>query len=198
MGSFAIEQKGFGVRSVEKTKCNDLALQKILRGSSLTGQRVFDVMRAVDFIKSQKDLDSSRIACMGHSTGGTVSFYAACLDPRISMAITSCSFCTFQDSWLKHPHCACGYIPNIASLGDMPDLAGLIAPRKLLIVAGEKDHLADIKGVKKAFKRSCTFFKNAGCTNHIQMVTGKGGHDFFPEAAWPRINRMSGLTRSLG
>jgi pimeloyl-ACP methyl ester carboxylesterase len=92
-------------------------------------------MRAIDFLATQPDLDMGRIGCMGNSMGGTVSFYAARVDPRIRLVVVSCSFCTFADSWLSRPHCVCGYLPGILQAADTPDLAGLIAPRHLLIVA---------------------------------------------------------------
>ena len=188
--ALVIEQRGFGERSERNATCNDTALRALHRGRPLTGQRVFDVMRAIDFIGTHRGLDASRIACVGNSTGGTVSFYAACVEPRIKLAVVSCSFCTFEDSWLSLPHCACGYLPGVMQAADMPDLAGLIAPRKLLIVAGKKDHLARFEGVEAGFRRAREIFAAAGSPNHVRLVAGDGGHQFYPELAWPAVQEM--------
>jgi dienelactone hydrolase len=188
--ALVIEQRGFGERVVRNSSCNDAALRALHRGRPLTGQRVFDVMRAIDFIVTQRGLDASRIACVGNSTGGTVSFYAACVDPRITLAVVSCSFCTFEDSWLSLPHCACGYLPGVMQAADMPDLAGLIAPRKFLIVAGKKDNLARFEGVEAGYRRAREIFTAAGAADNVRLVAGEGGHQFYPELAWPAVQEM--------
>ena len=185
--ALAIEQRAFGLRAEKAASCADVALRSLHRGRPLTGQRVLDVIRAVDFIATQPDLDSSRIGCMGNSMGGTVSFYAACVEPRICLAVVSCSFCTFADSWLSQPHCACGYLPGIVTVADMPDLAGLIAPRRLLIVAGKRDALARFEGVEEGFRRAQMVFAAAGCRDRVQLLAADGGHQFYPELAWPAV-----------
>jgi hypothetical protein len=111
------------------------------------------------------------------------------MDPRIKFAIVSCAFCTFEDSWLSLPHCACGYLPGIMTVADMPDIGGLIAPRRLLIVAGKKDPLARFSGVEKGVQRMREVFAASGHESHVQMVAGEGGHQFYPEIAWPVIQR---------
>src|SRR5690606_4733799 len=160
--ALVIEQRGFGERAEAGLRCNDAALRALHHGRPLTGQRVLDVMRAIDFAATQPDLDPRRVACMGNSTGGTVSFYAACVDPRIMLAVVSCSFCTYEDSWLSLPHCSCGYLPGIMQVADMPDLAGLIAPQRLLVVAGKTDPLARFEGVQEGFERTRAIFAAAG------------------------------------
>lgn len=191
--ALVIEQRGFGVRAVPGASCNDVALRALHCGRSLTGQRVFDVHRAIDFIATQPDLDRTRVGCMGNSTGGTVSFYAACVEPRLALAVVSCSFCTFADSWLSLPHCACGYLPGIVPVADMPDLAGLIAPRRLLIVAGRQDNLARFAGVERGYGRAREIFAAAGAADRIRLVAGEGGHQFYPELAWPAVAEMMNL-----
>lgn len=190
--ALVIEQRGFGQRAAGRTACNDLALHALHQGRPLTGQRVLDVMRALDFAATQPDLDPTRLACIGNSTGGTVSFYAACIDERLAIAVVSCSFCTFADSWLALPHCACGYLPGILQYADMPDLAGLIAPRRLLIVAGKQDHLARFSGVEQGVAHARQIFTAARAPGHLRLVAGEGGHQFFPDLAWPVIAELAG------
>lgn len=194
--ALAIEQRAFGVRAKPGVRCNDAALHALHHGWPLAGQRVFDVTRAIDFIATRPELDAARIGCMGNSSGGTVSFYAACVEPRISIAVVSCSFCTFEDSWLSLPHCACGYLPGIGAVADMPELAGLIAPRRLLLVAGREDPLARIEGVEAGYRHARELFAAQGAAQSLRLVVGDGGHHFFPELAWPVIQEMAAtLTR---
>ena len=138
-----------------------------------------------------RDHPDGILACMGNSAGGTVTFYAACVDERISLAVVSCSFCSYAQSWMKHHHCACGYLPGILNYADMGDLGGLIAPRRFIIVAGKEDPLADISGVQVAFNRSREVFKAMGCEQNASLLIGDGGHQFYPKLAWPEIAKAS-------
>ncbi|MEW6355107.1 MAG: alpha/beta hydrolase family protein [Planctomycetota bacterium] len=188
--ALAIEQRSFGERHGARPGCADDALHALILGKTLTGERVFDVMRAIDFIAAQPDLDATRIGCMGNSAGGTVTFYAACVDRRIRLAVVSCSFCAYAYSWMKHPHCACGYLPGILQYADMSDLAGLIAPRHLMVVAGEHDEIAPAASVRRAFRQVARIFRAVGCARHASLLVGEGGHRFYPELAWPKITQI--------
>jgi hypothetical protein len=179
------EQAGFGERAHPDVECHDLALRQLLRGESLLGQRVADVLRGVDVIAVQDELDERRVGILGHSSGGTTGFFAGALDERIGLVVCSCSFCTYERSWLSEPHCACGYVPGILELGDMSDLAGLIAPRGLVVVAGQRDDLADVDGVREGYDRARKYYGEY--TDRLQLVVGDGGHRFYPDAAWPIV-----------
>ena len=188
--ALVIEQRAFGERAEEGISCNNRSLCDLLKGQPLTGQRVLDVMRAVDFIESQTDLDAERIGCMGNSAGGTVAFYAACVEPRIRLAVVSCSFGTFESTWLYKQHCACGYLPGLLKVADMPDLAGLIAPRHLMIVAGKQDYLARFDGVQQGYQIAQQCFAASGHPDRVTLLAAEGGHQFYPELAWPAIQKI--------
>ncbi len=192
--ALVIELKGFGERAEDNLSCNDLSLRELMQGTPMLGHRTADVSLAIDFIESQPLLDAGRIACMGNSSGGTTAYFASCLDERISLAVVSCSFATYGSSWLKHPHCACGYIPGIMKVGDMPDFASLIAPRKLIIIAGQKDPIADIEGVREGVDIAKKSFKEKQASENLVFLEGTEGHKFYPELAWPEINKSRSLT----
>ena len=188
--ALAIEQRGFGEQAVAGINCNDLSLRELLRGRPMLGQRVFDVMRGIDFIETQDDLDANLVASMGNSGGGTTSYFAAAVDERIKLAVVSCSFSTYERSWLQHPHCACGYLPGLLEVADMPELAELIAPRHLMIVAGQEDYLADIEGVREGFATAQALYERHDAVDHVTLLEGEGGHQFYPDLAWPKITEV--------
>lgn len=161
----------------------------LLLGRTAIGERVWDVMRLIDLIESRfSQYDTKNLLCFGNSGGGTTTFYAACLDERIRCAMPSCSFCTFQDSIVDIRHCACNYIPGIAHYFDMGDLAGLIAPRKLIVVHGDQDEIFPDFAVRKAFSQAEELFKKFG--GHAVLVTGEGGHRFYADAAWKAVHQI--------
>ncbi len=188
--ALAIEQRGFGEKATEGATCNDVSLRELMKGRPMLGQRVFDIMRGIDFIETQPDLDAQLIGSLGNSGGGTATYFAAAVDERIKLAVVSCSFSTYERSWLKHPHCACGYLPGLLEVADMPDLAELIAPRRLIIVAGQEDYLADIEGVRAGFATAQTFYAQHQASENITLLEGDGGHQFYPDLAWPAIDQF--------
>ncbi len=159
------------------------ALPTLLFGRTAIGERVYDVIRTIDIISSLytafDKIDTENIILTGNSGGGTTTFYAACIDNRIKTAIPSCSVCTYKDSILDINHCACNYIPGIAKYFDMCDLAGLIAPRKLIIVAGKEDKLFPLNGVKQTYSFAKELYKYANAENKIQLIIGNGGHRYY-------------------
>jgi hypothetical protein len=72
----------------------------------------------------------------------------------------------------------------------MPDLAGLIAPQHLLIVAGRKDAIARFEGVEQGFRMARRAFTAAGCPDHVALLAADGEHRFYPELAWPAITSV--------
>ena len=60
----------------------------ILFGSGFARYRVWDGMRALDYLMSRPEVDPRRIGCAGHSGGATMTMYMMALDPRIQTAVS--------------------------------------------------------------------------------------------------------------
>ncbi len=194
--ALAMEQRCFGERAETLLEhrwehtCLDAVFHSLLLGKTVLGERCWDVMRAVDLLEQQPEVDPERIACMGNSGGGTATFYSACLEPRIKLAVVSCAFCTYADSTMRIKHCGDNYIPGILQVAEMGDLAGLIAPRTLIVVAGREDEIFPLPGVRKAYGRAAQVYEAAGCPENLRLVEGPEGHRFYAEPTWPLINEM--------
>jgi len=189
--ALVVEQKGFGERQKDSMTCNHQSLRELMHGRTMIGERVDDIMRTVDVIHALDSLANDKIGIIGNSSGGTTGYYAAAMDPRIDLAVVSCSFSTFETSWLKYPHCSCGYIPGLLETADMPELAELISPRDLIIVAGNEDYLADIEGVREGIATAKEFYKKDGAEENLKLIVGQGGHQFYPEKTWPVITEVT-------
>lgn len=191
--ALTIEQRCFGEcggGGEKGTRCHESSMAALLIGRTTVGERVWDVMRAIDVLERHfPQADLEKIICMGNSGGGTTALFAACLEPRISFAMPSCFFCTFDDSIAAMNHCICNLVPGIRKFFDMGDLAGLIAPRPLVIVAGREDSIFPLHGVEKAFEVAKVMYAEAGVPERISLVIGEGGHRFYADDAWPVMNR---------
>ncbi|HNS33347.1 MAG TPA: alpha/beta hydrolase family protein [bacterium] len=195
--ALAIEQRCFGEREEKLLKqkinnrCWDASMHALMLGHTLLAERISDVSRGIDMLEQLPYVDTSRIGCMGNSGGGTTTYYASCLDDRIKIAIPSCSFCTYEDSLMRIGHCMDNYIPGSLKYFGMEDLAGLIAPRKLIVVAGRKDDIFPIKGVRKAYRKALDIYRHAGSPSNIKLVEGPEGHRFYAGLSWPVINQAA-------
>lgn len=191
--ALTIEQRNFGeCGGTEKgPDCQNSSMTALLIGRTTIGERVWDVQRAIDVLEKYfPQVDTGKMICMGNSGGGTISYYAGCLEPRIRYVMPSCAVCTYKDSIAAMHHCTCNYIPNIRRYFEMGDLAGLIAPGYLVIVAGKEDPIFPISGVWQSYKLAGSLFRAAGVEDHCRLVIGEGGHRFYADDAWPVMNDL--------
>lgn len=191
--ALVMEQRNFGEcgGSENGPDCYISSMTALLIGRSTIGERVWDVQRAIDVLEKHfPQVDSDYIMCMGNSGGGTTAFYAACIDERIKAAMPSCSVCTYDDSIAAVYHCSCNFVPNIRKYFNMGDLGGLIAPRKLVVVAGKYDSVFPIEGVEKTFDTIKNIYDNIGYGKNCELVVGDEGHRFYADKAWPVLNHL--------
>jgi dienelactone hydrolase len=173
----------------DNNSCADLQKRAMLFGRTLIGERVHDIARLIDYAATRSEIDTNRIAITGNSGGGTVSLFAAALDERISICVPGSYLNTFKDSILAVYHCPCNYVPGILELGEMYDIAGLIAPRPFLAVNGSKDPIFPIAAARESFGKLQAVYNNMGYADRCQFFAGEGGHRYYKEPVWPFIHK---------
>ena len=104
------------------------------KGQLLMGERLFDCIRAVDFLETLSQVDTSRIGCAGLSLGGEMAMWLGGMDSRIK-ATVSAGFLSTMDQ-LEHGHCMCWKFPRLRDFVDFTDIYSLIAPRPLMCQNG--------------------------------------------------------------
>jgi dienelactone hydrolase len=195
--AFAIEQLGFGCRRDEaarkrgagQSSCQPSAGAALLFGQTMIGWRVWDVMRAIDYLQTRREIDPARLATIGISGGGTVSLFSAALDERIKVAVVSGYFNTFRDCILSLSHCIDNYVPGILNYLEMYDLAGLVAPRGLFIESGTRDNIFPIEGSRKAFKEATTIYAAFGKPEMLAQEIFEDGHVFYGKGAFEFLKK---------
>jgi dienelactone hydrolase len=186
--------RGFGetrsaadIQAGKLSSCRTQLLNGLLIGRTPIGERVWDISRLLDWALANQPVDPQRIAITGNSGGGTVSLFAAACDERISVAVPGSYFCTFAASIGSIDHCECNYVPGILLLGEMYDVAGLIAPRPFRALAGELDDIFPISAARYAFEKLQRVYQVAGKPDHCSLYVGKGGHRYYKDGAWEFI-----------
>lgn len=169
------------------------AMASLLIGRCAIGERVWDVKCTIDIAEKYFNnmIDFSKIICLGNSGGGTVTFYSACIDERIGLAVPSCSVCTYEDSIMSMNHCPCNFIPNIRKYFDMSDLCGLVLPRKMIIVCGKDDGIFPLHGVRRTYEEARRMFEHVKKEKNLRLIIGGEGHRFYPDETWPVIHMLT-------
>lgn len=189
-----LEQRCFGERGGNpKPDCYTASMTALLTGHTILGGRVLDIMRLIDVLEESFSdiLDTDKIFCMGNSGGGTATFYAAALEKRIKAAIPSCAFATFCGSIGSMYHCACNFVPGISRYFDMAEIAGLIAPRPLVIVSGKEDGIFPLSTAEHEFSRlKNIYYNNSAAPDNTVHVKGDGGHRFYSDPAYKEFLRL--------
>lgn len=195
-----IEQRGMGEQKIPAwggSMCHQSAMPALHLGRTIIGERAFDISRLLDSLEKfdgegvpfSVNLDMERIGLMGNSGGGTATYHAACVEPRIKVIMPSCAFCTYTDSIVAMQHCVCNFIPGILKYMEMADLAVMLAPRPLVIVNGERDPIFPLEAAKKSFEKVQAIYAAAGAPEACHHVIGDGEHRFYAADAWPVFDK---------
>ena len=193
--ALVMEQRAFGERggTPEGPQCYQSAMSALLLGRTLVGERCWDVSRGIDCVLKHFDaIDPERIALVGQSGGGTVTCYAAALDTRIAAAMPASAFCGYMESIGVQYHCSCNYVPGIMNYFDMCDLAGMIAPRPLVVVNGAKDTIFPLESTNRQFAEAQRLYAAAGAPGMARQVVGPEGHRFYAALSWPVFDELTG------
>lgn len=195
----APELVGFGDRKLEADRdaksptdnsCFRIASQLLLVGKTLAGLRVEECRRLIDFTQSLKQVDETKIGCMGISGGGLVAAFTTILDERIKAVVISGYTNTFKGSIMDRRHCLDNYIPRILEYAEMPELIGLIAPRSLFIEAGIHDHLFPYEHVSAALEKLQEIYKVHDAEKQLANDFFEGGHEISGEKSYDWLKGM--------
>lgn len=191
--ALVLEARNFGETSVNGygMSCTESAKNAIIMGRTVIGCRVWDAMGALNVLQAHfPQVDFANVVVTGNSGGGTAAYYLACMDQRITAAAPSCAICDFAYSIAAMPHCLCNHIPYIRKYFELGDLAGLIAPRKLVIAAGRLDTGFPIEGTLKTYENIARLYKAAGVDENCALVIGEQGHLNYADLLWEKLHEM--------
>ncbi len=164
-------------------------MDALLCGKTLLGLRVWDVMRLIDYIKTRPEPMIDGLGCVGLSGGATITLFTAALDTRITCAVVSGYFNTFRDSIMAMDHCPCNYIPGIVKYAEMADIAGLIAPRPLLIETGRHDPIYPTEAAQRALDQLSPIYTAFEAQSKLAVDQFEGAHQWSGQKAYEWLDQ---------
>lgn len=158
-------------------------LRYVVEGKCLAWKNILDMRRAVDLLASLQTVDASRLGCYGHSMGSTFTWLVGPWEERLRCLVGNCCLPTYAAIHRTHIlHCFPNFIPGWFKYGDTPHIAGLTAPRALLLNFGELDTGSPLPEVKEGIEIIRELYRLAGAAEHFQAFIQPGvGHVLSPE-----------------
>ena len=132
-----------------------LGLQTVLMGDPLGRYTIWDGIRALDYLTSRPEVDTTRIGLTGNSGGGTHTAYLGALDDRFAAAAPSC----YITGWRRlletiGPQDAEQVIsPMLADRLDHGDFILAFAPKPFQMLTAIRDFFS-ISGARSVFAAS--------------------------------------------
>jgi cephalosporin-C deacetylase-like acetyl esterase len=160
----------------------------LLLGSQFAQYRVWDGIRAVDYLLSRPEVDPERIGCTGQSGGGTMTMYLAALEPRIKVAVESDGNSeNVAGPSYAPPGAVDDAEQNLA--GSLPegidrgDLLLAFAPKPLLILYSRTDSGLTysptyVEGTKEVYKEVQAAYKLMGAADKVSLYGSPLPHHY--------------------
>ncbi len=170
--------------------CNVYFVRDLMLGEVLLAKNIHDAMCSIDFLCQQEEVDPERIGCMGLSFGGSMTTSISAIDKRIKAADIICYLSTVRHIAVEtNNFCGSHFIPHMYRYADIADIAGLIAPRPLLIESGVNDTCFKFEFAQKAYRHLERIYEGAGAIDRLEFDAFPGEHSFAGNKAFPFFDK---------
>jgi len=161
---------------------NMMGKQLELIGEFFGAWRAWDGIRALDYLVSRPEVDSSRLGITGNSGGGTMTTWLWPLEERFKMAAPSCFVTTFLANLENElPADAEQYPPGVIGSGlEMADFFLARAPHPVLLL-GQKYDYFDRRGLAETFAEIKRFYEIYEAGEKVKLFIGNHPHGYYPE-----------------
>ena len=151
----------------------------ILLGQNTARFRIWDGIRALDYLQSRPEVDPQRIGCTGCSGGGTQTCYLTALDDRIKAAAPSCYVTSFPRllATIGPQDAEQNLFGQLTFPMDQADWLMMRAPVPILVLAATKDFF-DIGGTWDSFRSAKRLYTRLGLAANLGILETDGPHGY--------------------
>ncbi|MGC3967901.1 MAG: hypothetical protein QM775_11185 [Pirellulales bacterium] len=172
-----------------------LQLQHV--GKLLIAENLRDCLWTLEYLARHPSVDAGRLGCAGLSYGGRMGTLVAALDLRIQIAVLGGAMNVFQERAISGSSAGCQVIPGLLNFGDIPEIAGLIAPRRCIWTVGDSDKLLDPQWAEKFRERQARVYDALGANAELVVDRFSGGHEWHGDVAYPALAEVLRGGRTL-
>ncbi|MEC0233609.1 acetylxylan esterase [Paenibacillus kribbensis] len=186
---FSMENRGMGKLAGMGDHLRLDAVSR-LKGGSWYGDITTDALYLSAAVNSLSYVDQKKLGTAGVSTGGALSMLVSALDERISAAYVQGYLGTYAKTFGQDDtHEICNNISGILNIGEMWDVANLIAPRSALYVNGKMDHF-HIADAQVSYAKIKEHYKELGVEKNVNLLSPQGvTHEFSTQLATDFFNK---------
>jgi len=156
--------------------------QMRLCGDYLGTWRVWDGIRALDYLLGRPEADRERVGVTGNSGGGTLTTFLNAVEERFTMAAPACFVTTYVRNFEDEECQDSEQIPpGLFARGcDMADFFIARAPRPVVILAQENDFF-DLRGTRETYEEIRHVYRLLGAEENVELFVGPRGHGYYRE-----------------
>ena len=156
-----------------------VGIGSILVGRNTASYRIWDGMRALDYLESRPEIDAKKLGCTGISGGGTLTEYLMALDDRILCAAPGCAITSFERRLAtdKVGDAEQNIFGQIGFGFDHADYVHLRAPKPTLLLCATQDFV-DIRGSWDIFRETKRLYARLGHSERIDLLEADVQHGF--------------------
>ncbi|MFQ3587934.1 MAG: hypothetical protein SNJ76_09775 [Fimbriimonadaceae bacterium] len=129
----------------ERSQAGDPDDLWLTMGCPALGAFAFDLIRAADWLETQSDLDTKKLAVVGEGYGSAAAAVAFGIDDRFGALAVHAWGGSLADD---REETGMDRIPGVFLLGDRADMLSIRAPAPMLLMAAVEDHRCPIEGVR--------------------------------------------------
>ena len=158
---------------------NVMGKQLELLGESMPSWRVWDGIRAMDYILTRPEVDKSRIGITGNSGGGTLTEWIWANEDRLAFAAPSCHVTSFMTNLENELPTDAEQCP-IGVLGaglEMVDMMICQAPKPAILL-GQKYDFFERRGLQEAYRELKHFYSLLGAAENAELFIGPTTHGY--------------------
>jgi hypothetical protein len=173
-----------------RDKCNVHFIRGMIMGLYTLTLNIWDIRRCVDYLQTRPEVNPVRIGMMGLSQGGTMTTFATAVEPRIVAA----DIMGYVNSWERFGvqranFCGSQVVPGVFTYFDTHDIAGLIAPRPLLVEMGVHDTCFPIEDLLHGYEGIRRIYAAADAEERLWADIHPGEHAFAANRAYDFFDR---------
>jgi len=162
-------------------------------GRSLWGMMLRESQVVLDYLASRPDVDARQIGASGMSMGSTGAWWLAALDERVKAVVGVACFMRYREL-IAHgqlrAHAIYFFVPGMLKHFDTEAVLGLVAPRPLLALTGDRDPTSPPDGIRVLERKLSQIYGLYGAEDRFRSIIYPGvDHNYTPQmkvemAAW--------------